>query len=350
MKVVVTGATGNVGTSVLEALADEPAVDEVIGLARRRPSIEMPKTEWVVADVFEDDLVPIFRGADCVVHLAWLIQPSHDLDLLDAVNIRGSERVIEAVREARVPSLVVASSVGTYSAGPKDRQVDENWGTDGIPSCYYSRQKVAVERLLDRFERDSPDTRVVRMRPAIILKAEAASGIRRLFVGPLLPNFLARESLIPVVPDTRRLALQIVHSKDVGDAYRRAIVGDARGPFNLASDPVVDTEFLARVMEARPVPVHAGALRAAASLSWKLRLQPTHPSWLDMGLGTPLLDSSRARNELGWSPSRSAEDTVREFLAALREHRGFETPPLDRDAGGPLRLREIKSGVGGRQW
>ncbi len=64
LRVVVTGATGNVGTSVLEALGAEPAVKEIAGLARRLPEMRMPEVEWVQADVVEDDLVPIFEGAD----------------------------------------------------------------------------------------------------------------------------------------------------------------------------------------------------------------------------------------------------------------------------------------------
>jgi uncharacterized protein YbjT (DUF2867 family) len=46
MRVVVTGASGNVGTSLLRALAEEDSVEEVLGLARRRPSREFAKTEW----------------------------------------------------------------------------------------------------------------------------------------------------------------------------------------------------------------------------------------------------------------------------------------------------------------
>lgn len=65
------------------------------------------------------------------------------------------------------------------SPGPKDRLVDESWPTNGIQSSFYSRHKVAVERELDRVERDDPEIRVVRMRPGLILKAQAATEIRR---------------------------------------------------------------------------------------------------------------------------------------------------------------------------
>jgi hypothetical protein len=49
------------------------------------------------------------------------------------------------------------SSVGAYSRGPKDREVDEDWPTEGTESSFYSRHKVAVERELDRFEADNPE-------------------------------------------------------------------------------------------------------------------------------------------------------------------------------------------------
>ncbi|MDQ4131201.1 MAG: NAD-dependent epimerase/dehydratase family protein, partial [Actinomycetota bacterium] len=224
MRVVVVGATGNVGTSLLRALVDEPEVDSVLGLARRRPALQVPKTTWAEADIRSTDLVPHFEGADAVVHLAWLIQPSRDLETVQAVNVDGSERVFRAVAEARVPALVYASSVGAYSPGPKDRKVDESWPTGGIPTSFYARHKAAVERSLDRFEREAPEVRVVRLRPALIFKREAASGIRRLFGGPFVPSPLLDPRFIPVVPNIEGLRFQGVHSLDVGEAYRAAVV------------------------------------------------------------------------------------------------------------------------------
>jgi nucleoside-diphosphate-sugar epimerase len=159
MRVVVAGATGNLGTSLLQALEREHGVESVLGIARRLPQLEFERTEWARADITHDDLVRLFRGADAVVHLAWLIQPSRDLATLRATNITGTNRLLDAVRAARVPNLVYASSVGTYSRGPKDRRVDEGWPTDGIQTSFYSRHKAEVERMLDRFEREAPDTR-----------------------------------------------------------------------------------------------------------------------------------------------------------------------------------------------
>lgn len=348
MRVVVFGATGNVGTSVIQSLEAEPRVQEIVAVARRAPARHFARASFEAADIATSDLVPIVRGADAVVHLAWLIQPGRTESITHRVNVEGSERLFTATAEAKVPVLVYASSVGAYSPGPKDRLVDESWPTDGIHSSFYSRHKVAVERRLDQLERERPEMRVVRMRPALIFKPQAATEIRRLFAGPFLPGRLLKPGLIPVVPDVPRLRFQAVHSLDVGDAYRRALLSDARGPFNLAADPPIGSGELAELMRARAVRVPRRVLRAAAAASYALRLQPSEPGWLDMAFAVPLLDTSRARAELGWNPAHSATDTLAELIEGIRRGADYPTPPLARATTGPARVRELLTGVGRR--
>jgi nucleoside-diphosphate-sugar epimerase len=349
MRVVVTGASGNVGTSVLEALADEPEVKSVVGLARRLPDTTFPKVEWVGADVTETELVPIFAGADAVIHLAWAIQPSRDEAVTERINVGGTRQVLDAVARAGVETLIYASSVGAYSPGPKQRQVDESWPVEGIPTSFYSRHKAAVETMLDAFERREPEVRVVRLRPGLIFKSEAASEIRRLFAGPFLPGFLVQKRLIPVLPRVPRLRFQAVHSRDVGEAYRRALVRDVHGAFNIAAEPEIGVEELCELFGARSLPLPAGALRAAASLSWKLRLQPSSPGWIDLALGVPTMDTGRAREQLGWEPAKTSLEALNDLLKGMRHAEGAPTPPLEATAGGPLRVRELVTGVGQKQ-
>lgn len=349
MRVVVFGATGNVGTSVLEALAGDPRVQEIVGVARRVPAAAWPRTRWVRADVAADPLEPIVEGADAVVNLAWLIQPSRDAAKLRAVNVEGSRRVFAAAAAAGARALVHASSVGVYSAGPKDRRVDESWPRDGIPTSFYSRHKAEAERALDEVERHAAHLRVVRLRPGLIFKREAAQEIRRLFIGPLLPSALVRTSLLPVIPAIPRLAFQAVHARDVGEAYRLAALDErAHGAYNVAAEPVLDVPRLAELLGARPVPVPARLARGLAALTWRLRLQPTPPGWLDLALGSPLMDSARIRDELGWAPRGGGDEALLELIDGLRAAAGADTPPLRADAGGPLRVRELLTGVGRR--
>ena len=346
MRIAVVGATGNVGTSVLRSLIADPQVTSIVGIARRRPSLQLDKVEWAAADIVTSDLVPLFRGADAVIHLAWLIQPSRDRSVTKTVNQDGSRRVFAATAAAGVPALVYASSVGAYSPGPKDYPVDESWPTEGIPTSFYSVDKAATERMLDSFEEEHPDIRVVRLRPGLIFKREAGASVRRLFLGPFLPSPLVRPDLIKVIPNIPELRFQCLHSYDVGDAYRLAATTDVSGAFNVAADPILDPATLAEMFGALLVPLPGTVLRWAMDVTWRLHLQPSPAGWMDMALNAPLLDTKRARNDLGWEPRYTSKQALMELLAGLRRDCGYDTPPLERGAGGAFRWKEIATGIG----
>lgn len=242
LRVVVVGATGNVGTSVVRLLAENPAVGSVLGLARRVPAWRPPKTTWQAVDIEPGgaDLVPLLSGADAVIHLAWKFQPTHHPAETWHTNVLGSNRVFDAVAAARVPVLIHASSVGAYSPGPKDRTVSETWPTHGWPQAAYTREKAYLERLLDAYEHAHPDVRVVRMRPGFLFKRESASEQRRIFAGRLVPGRLVRARLIPAVPDLPGLRFQALHTDDAAAAYIAAVSRPVSGAFNLAAGPPVD--------------------------------------------------------------------------------------------------------------
>jgi nucleoside-diphosphate-sugar epimerase len=337
MRIVIVGATGNVGTSTVRALAGDPSVTSVLGLARRAPELRIPKVEWVSADITATDLAPLFQDADAVVHLAWAFQPTHDAAATWHTNVRGSLRVFDAVAEADVPALIYASSVGAYSPGPRDRSVDESWPTHGWPGASYTREKAYLERVLDAFQLRHPSCRLVRLRPAFVFKREAAQEQRRIFGGPLVPHVDAR--VLPIVPDIAGLRVQAVSSADVAEAYRLAVLGQARGAFNVAADPVIGPAELADLLDARLVRVPASLARAVLAAGWHLNLIPASPGLFDAVLRLPIMDVTRARQELGWRPRHSATQALGEFFTGLREGGSLPTPPL---AGRPVsRLHEF---------
>jgi UDP-glucose 4-epimerase len=348
MRVAVTGATGNIGTSVVSALAATPEITEIVGIARRLPDWRPRKTRFVAADVGRSDLGEAFAGVDAVVHLAWLIQPSRDRAELHRANVGGSQRVFAAAVAAGARTIVHSSSIGAYSSGPSgDRRVDESWPTDGVDSSFYSRHKSYVERVLDHVERSNPDLRVVRIRPSLVGKRESATGLRRLFIGPLLPNLVVGR--LPIGPAVTGLRVQFSHSDDIAECFRLAVVNDrARGAYNLAAEPVLSSEMLASALGRRPVPVPAALVRGAAAVTWRLRLQPTPPGWIDLVLALPLMDASRARRELGWEPRHDAVSALREVLDGLHDGAEGLTPPLRKAASGRARIREFTTGVGAR--
>ena len=332
MRVVVTGATGNVGTSVVRALAADPAIELVLGIARRLPSGGPPKTAYAAADVGTDELAPFFRGADAVIHLAWAIQPARDEHALWRTNVLGSQRVIDAALEAGVGRLVAASSVGVYSPRESHAPTTESWPREGVRTSWYARHKVELERALDRVEAEHPELRVIRLRPALTFKREAATEQRLLFFGSAVPAALLRPGRLPFVPIPRGLVIQAVHADDVAEAYRLAVTSaDASGAYNVAAEPPLGADELAAILGGRAVNVPTGLARAAVALSWRAHLQPTAPGWLDLGLGVPVLDSTRVREELGWRETRDAASTVRESLVGMADEAGAETPPLEDD-------------------
>jgi len=335
MRIVVTGASGNVGSAVVRAALGSGT--EVVGVARRVPPERSTPagTHWVRCDVGAVNADAVLRdamaGADAVVHLAWAIQPSHDRRRLIRTNLLGTAAVIAAAEEAGVPHLVHASSIGAYSVGPKDRTVGEDWPTDGVQTSHYSRDKVAAERLVDAAEQRGVLPLITRIRPALVVQRRAASELLRYFA-PALARPLVRLPL-PVLPLPGRAITQVVHADDVADAVLRILAARAGGAFNLAPEPPLRPEDLAAAFGGRRVPFPATVLRAAAAASWTARLQPVDAGWVDLLLGTPLLDSSRARDELGWVPRYDTHEALADVVAGLRAHDGDRSPLLR-----PLRL------------
>lgn len=315
MRIVVTGATGNLGTSVLRKLRADPAVRQLVGVARRRPPATPPKTTWLAADVARADLAPVFAGTGAVVHLAWAQHHVRDEPARWAANVTGTTRVLDAAARAGVPVVVVASAAAAYTPAG-DGPVTEDAPVGGVPTSAFSRHKAAVEVVLDHFEAHHPGIRVVRLRPVAALKREAAQPLRETFLAPLLP--FARAGRAPLVPDVRGTRLQAVHSFDVADAVRLAILRpDARGAYNLAAPAVLDARAVRATFGARTVRIPRRAARATLDAGYRLGAHAIEPGWLDLAIEGALVDATRARAELGWQPAFAATAALQEVLDGL---------------------------------
>ncbi len=336
MRVVVVGASGNVGTAVLRRFARANDISAVTGIARRIPGARSGApydfADWHRIDVGAPEavsaLTDVFAGAGAVIHLAWQIQPSHDRAALYRTNVTGTRQVAEAAVAASVPALVVASSVGVYAPGPKDDPVTEDWPATGVPGSTYSEDKAAQEAVLDEVEKTAPHLRVVRLRPGLIFQRAAAAEVARYFIGPFAPLRLLRLGWLPVVPANSRLRVQAVHADDVAEAYLRAACSDVHGAFNIAADPVLDGRLIAARMRGRTVPLPVSALRLAADLGWRARLQPAEPGWIRLAAAAPVMSTERAHKELGWQPRTTAVEAFTELVDGMAHGNGEASPPL----------------------
>ncbi|MEU0465448.1 NAD-dependent epimerase/dehydratase family protein [Amycolatopsis sp. NPDC006131] len=332
MKVVVTGASGSIGTAFLRAAARRPDW-EVVGLARRIPDARPPyvSAQWVDCDLDSDsapDVLPkVFAGADAVVHLAWAIHPGVDEPPRNRTNIEGSQEVLAAVAEAGVPQLVCASSVAAYTPAPRWTRVDEDWPRTGVPGSAYSRDKARLERLVELFARQHPDVRVAVFRPCAVAQYDSGAQLARWTLSPLLPTALIGNRLLPV-PLWSGLRGQVVHADDVADAICLMLDQRAEGAFNLASEPVLGVNDLAELFGGFRVPVPRRLVTTLALPTWRLGLQPMHPGWLSLADKAPLIDTTRARAHLGWEPRYDAKEALAELVAGMRDGSGTGSGPL----------------------
>ncbi|GGI11263.1 NAD-dependent epimerase/dehydratase family protein [Isoptericola cucumis] len=345
MRIVVVGQSGNIGSALLRSLAADPATTSVLGVARRLPdraAEPFRRAAWALLDLAgaQDDVVArlttLFRGADAVVHLAWLVQPNRDRDLLRTVNVEGTWRVARAVVRAGVPHLVVASSVGAYSPVDDDVPRREDWPAGGIPTSHYSVDKAAQERVLDELERDHPEVVVARMRTALVFQGDAGAEVVRLFVGRVLPVRLLRHGRLATLPVPAGLRLQAVHADDAADAYLRVLKRRAGGAFNVAARDVLRSRDVAQVVDhGRVVELPPRVVRVAHSLAYDARVVASDPGWLDMGMAVPVMDTARAESELDWAPRHTADEALAEVVRGMAEGRGLGSAPLRPSATRP---------------
>lgn len=326
LRVLVTGASGNVGTGVLRALAAHVPDAEVIGVCRRPPvrGRAYERIRWHAVDLAAPNaaalLGPAMRSADVVIHLALSVQPVRDTGYLYRANVLGTRAVLDAMTAARVTYLVYASSLSAYAPGLGE-PVAESWPITGQHTSTYSRHKVLVEQLLDRFVLDHPEMVVVRFRPTVVVQREAAFLFRGLYVGSFLPRAaikLLRVGALPVVPLPDGLRLQCVHADDVGEAVVALMLNHASGSFNVAAD-VLDHQGIAALIKARAVPIDPRLMRRAVLLLSRLGIVAVTPGWYDVATNSPLMDTCRIERELGWAPKWSSAAAAQELINGLAE-------------------------------
>jgi len=348
MRIVITGASGNVGTSLLDAL---PAEHDIVGVVRRPPPPHGPykRVDWRALDLTDPDasseLNNVLEGADVVVHLAWGFQPTRDTDYLNRLGVGGTSAVLQAAHTSGIGHLIHMSSVGTYAAGRYGKRVDESWPTTGIATSPYSRDKSTAEAILDKYEQRPGGTAIpiTRMRPGFIVQRAAASGLMRYGLPGYVPTQLIPR--LPVLPLDRHLCIPLIHADDVAAAIVLAIGRRATGPFNLAGEPPMGREDVAAVLGARAVHVPSGLLGALVDLTWRARLQHIDRGWLDLAFTVPLLDCSRARTELGWAPKWTAKEALADLLEGVVYRAHTDSPPLRKRSLLDLLRRDVTDGL-----
>jgi UDP-glucose 4-epimerase len=320
--VAVTGPTGEIGISAVTELERDPGVDRIIGMARRPfdPAEQgWTKTEYRQGDITERDQVDqLVADADVVIHLAFIIMGSREES--GRVNLAGTRNVFEATVAAQRPRrLVYTSSVAAYGYHSDNPvPITEEVPPRGSPEHYYSEQKAACEAALDDIVGGS-SLEVYVLRPCIVAGPKATA-MADVMPWNQLPGAVKRVTqalplLKPPFPDPGT-PLQLVHHDDVATAIALAATTSAPpGAYNLAGDGVVSMSDVATELGARPVRVPRVAATAASAMVARLPFVPSVLEWLHVGRTSVVMDTTKAKTQLGWSPRHTAAET----LSALAE-------------------------------
>jgi UDP-glucose 4-epimerase len=329
LTLAVTGPTGEIGVPFVRALERTPEVARVLAMARRPfdPAARgWSKVEYRRGDMLDRAAVDaLVAEADVVVHLAFIVVKatagSYD------VNVDGSRNVFAAAVEAGVPRLIYTSSVAAYGyhrdvEGP----LTEEMPPRGTEAHAYSHQKAAVERVLDEVLAGHERTASYVFRPCIVAGPDAPAVLEQIpyirFEGvapDLLRGALARvPGVKPVLPD-HGIPFQLVHHDDVADALVAAALGRGEpGIYNLAGDGEITLSDLAHELGWHAVRVPRATIDVAAGVLARVPPLAVEAGWLEALRTSVIMDTTRAREGLGWRPAYDAHATLSELVAARR--------------------------------
>ena len=324
LTVAVTGPTGEIGMSAVAALEGLGDVDRIIGMARRPfdpVAHGWTKTSYLQGDILDRDAVDeLVADADVVIHLAFIIMGSREESA--RVNLQGTRNVFEAtVAAARPRRLVYTSSVAAYGYHSDNPvPITENVPPRGSPEHYYSEQKAACEATLAEVT-NGTSLEVYVLRPCIVAGPKAPALADAMpwnqLPGPVKRVAQALPLLKPPFPDPGT-PLQLVHHDDVATAIALAATASAPpGAYNIAGDGVVSMSDVARALGARPIPVPRATASVASEVVSRLPFVPSVLEWLHVGRTSVVMDTAKARTQLGWRPKFTAAETL-SALATVR--------------------------------
>ncbi|MFI5510161.1 NAD-dependent epimerase/dehydratase family protein [Mycobacterium sp. NPDC051804] len=315
--VAVTGPTGEIGISAVTALDRDPVVDRIIGMARRPfdPAGQgWSKVEYRQGDITERAAVDgLVSEADVVVHLAFIIMGTREESA--RVNLAGTRNVFEATVAAQHPRrLVYTSSVAAYGYhSGNSTPITEDVPPRGSPEHYYSEQKALCEKALREIT-DGSDLEVYVLRPCIVAgpKAPALADVMpwNHLPGPVKRVTQMLPLLKPPLPDPGT-PMQLVHHDDVASAIALAVTTTAPpGAYNLAGDGVVSISEVGEELGARPVRVPKAAATAASEVMARLPFIPSSLEWLHASRTSVVMDTTKAKTQLGWTPKYTGAETL----------------------------------------
>jgi len=326
MVVAVTGPTGTFGHGLIPLLQADERITRIVGVARRPfdPSEHgWTKMDYQQGDVREPEaLRRAFEGADVVVHLAFMITGTASRETIRAINIEGTLNTFAAAADAGVKRFVYASSVAAYGFHPDNPLgMTEDWPARPADRLFYAQEKAELEELLQTQAADRPELQLYMLRPPIVLGPHAM-GAKNVVPGPVAGAGRAAKRVLDrlplrlpmLAPD---LPLQFIHEDDVGQALLLCVL--AAGPpgiYNISGDGVLSVTDVVRELGLQPIPLPGPVVRAGARALARFPSPAPALEWVEAATRPSIMDTAKARKELGWKPRYTSLDALRATLKA----------------------------------
>jgi nucleoside-diphosphate-sugar epimerase len=329
LTVAVTGPTGTFGFGLIPLLEANDRIDRVLGLARRPfdPSEHgWNKMSYRQGDVRDSGtLAEAFAGADVVVHLAFMITGTASRETIRTINVEGTLSAFRAAAACGVKRFVYASSVAAYGFHADNPiGMTEDWPVRPAARLFYAQEKAEVEQLLREEAQAHPDVALYLLRPPIVLGPHAV-GAKGALPEPLAGFAqhaldIARRLPIPIPIPVPDLPLQFIHEEDVGRALLACLLADGPpGAYNIAGDGIVTAADVVRELGFTPITVPADLAQSAARAASQIPLPsfaPPASEWIEAATHPAIMDTGKAKRELGWSPHHTALEALRDTLRA----------------------------------
>ena len=319
MRYLITGGSGYIGTRLVELLSRREDTEKIVICDVVPPKGGYrPKTEFERVDVRDRGAVhSALQSAnpDVLVHLAFILNPSHDEGFMYDVDVNGTHNVLEAAAEVGIRQVLVTTSGSAYGAFPDNpNPITEDHPVRGAPRFSYARDKTDSDRIVQLWALQHPDAITTIVRPCIVF-------------GPNVDNYLLRLwTKQPFAVDAGNLdsQVQFVHEDDVVDAVSGLLIGRHAGQFNLSPDGLMTLRECAELLETpiRKMPIWL--YRTIAKVLWRLRLSEAPPGQIDFALYPWIVSNEKIKATLGWTPKHTSRET---FEITMRAH--GKLPPAE---------------------
>lgn len=307
MKVLVTGGSGFLGSSVVPGLVEQG--HDVASADVRDPAIPTPGAVHVRMDVTERhtvDRVMAEHRPEVVVHLASVVTPGKGSDRARerAVDVDGTRHVLDACRAHGVRRIVVSSSGAAYSYHADNPvPLTEQDPLRGNVEFAYADHKRQVEEMLAAERERTPGLEQVVLRIGTILGERVDNQITRLWSGRFILRLAGADS--PFV---------LVWDEDVVRVIVAAVTSSTTGVFNVAGEGAVTVPEIARVLGRRTLVVPEPLLRRVLAVGQRLGLTGYGPEQTVFLAHRPVLNATRLR-ELGVEVA-STREVLRRYAAS----------------------------------